>query len=194
MRRIQQNNASFDMFECDTTGEATSWAQAFVRAQAPLVESPAVVFDIDDTLVFSRTDAPNQHVVQLYNQIPDGVERTVVTARPTEAEEFSKQQLHELVGGAPPVRLYHMPEEYLRARKVECYKRSCRREIEQNNRIVLNIGDQWSDVFGTRRVLSNAMDLEDSGELSTTKAYVILAKNQNGRDYLAAEAGVKLPG
>lgn len=179
------------MFECDTA-QATQWAEAFVRAQAPLTDSPAVVFDIDDTLVMARTEAPNKSVVQLYNNIPSTVQRSVVTARPIDAEEFSTQQLKQLVES--PARMYHMPQTYLDARKVECYKRVCRRDIETQNQILLNIGDQWSDVFGTRRVLNNAFDLEEEGHLSTTKAYVIVAKTDTGRAYLAANAGIKLPG
>ena len=120
--------------------------------------------------------------------------RSIVTARPEEAEGFSKQQIGAMVSGGSPAHMYHMPDQYLRQRKVECYKRNCRRQIEQDGDILLNIGDQWSDVLGTKRVLNNALDLEEEGHLSTVKAYVIVAKSDEGRSYLASRAGIKLPG
>ena len=193
MQRVEQNCRSFDMFEC-SVAEAAAWGKAFVHSQAPLSERPAVVFDIDDTLVLSRTDAPNQSIVALYNELPDSVRRSIVTARPEEAQGFSKQQIGAMVSGGSPAHMYHMPDQYLRQRKVECYKRNCRRQIEQDGDILLNIGDQWSDVLGTKRVLNNALDLEEEGHLSTVKAYVIVAKSDEGRSYLASRAGIKLPG
>uniref|UniRef100_A0A6C0KF15 Uncharacterized protein n=1 Tax=viral metagenome TaxID=1070528 RepID=A0A6C0KF15_9ZZZZ len=194
MKRVQSNSAHFLIYECKNTSAACTWAQHFVNAASALDNaSPySTVFDIDDTLIFAKTDRINTDVAKLYKTIPHAVNRVVVTARPTRSKAFSKRQL-KLLDDDMPLKMFHMPDHFSRRGEIHLYKSKCRKNVEANSEILLNIGDQWTDVFGTTSVVENAFDLEESGEFAPDKSYVILPQSDRGREILSSSASVKLP-
>lgn len=193
MELIEQNSPHLDMYLCNSIEEACTWAKHHINANAILGNSgKAVVFDIDDTLLFTN-DQPNKPVVDLYKSIPSHVKRVVVTARPMRSQSFSVEQVNQL-DATMCDHMYHMPDEFLRRGNIHAYKKKCRDRVMQNQDLLLNIGDQWTDTFGSNRVVANAHELQETGHLKSTDTYLILPKTPQGVRFLRANAAIKLPG
>ena len=192
MRQVQPDSKHFKMFECSPK-EACRWAEHFVQTSSIVPgASCSTVFDIDDTLVFAKNDNLNEDVVSLYRSIPDHVSRIIVTARPTKSRKFSQKQVRTL-DKEMPWKMFHMPDMFSRSSEVHLYKAGCRKHIANDSQILINIGDQWTDIFGQGRIVQNAWDLEDEGELDSDRSYIVLPNSPLGESILQSEVGIKLP-
>lgn len=124
--------------------QAAEWAMQWVK----LNEDSAVVFDIDDTLLSS--DQPFPEMIALYRACKDmGLQCYIVTARPYSVEnEARTTDTLRGMGVTGFRRLYMMPERTrINIAHVSKYKASAREKIAKKRKIVLNIGDSWSDFF-----------------------------------------------
>lgn len=105
---------------------------------------PCVVFDIDDTLICSRTRRPIQPMVSLYREILDrGIDIYIVTARQPVYLEITIEELHR--HGIIGYRDIHMVGYHgnKAMRKAEI-----RETIENMGYdIILNIGDDPGDMM-----------------------------------------------
>lgn len=138
--------------------------------ELPEPKKLAVVFDIDETSLsnykillsldfayhsphlltaLEEADDPViQPTLKLYNFAKDnGVSIFFITGRPEELRIFTEANLKG-VGFTKWVKLFLKPNEY-KEKSVIPYKSGARKSIEaQGYQIVVNIGDQWSDLAG----------------------------------------------
>lgn len=130
--------------------------QVVKRACAHLQAAPAsgkraIIFDIDDTLLLSRNCRVhrNEKVYAIYRYaLAHGFRVFFITARRLNLTTtlWTLQQLFVL-GYAQYHGLYLMPRDKQRFRTAALFKASTRARIRRTHQIVLNVGDQWSDLF-----------------------------------------------
>ena len=108
----------------------------------------AIIFDIDDTLIYTNKQN-NEKIKKIYDlAIKYGIPVYIITARILNQANFD-YTISELVnkGFKHFTKLFLMPISYLYQRQIGVYKYHVRQGISQKNRIILNIGDQWTDLF-----------------------------------------------
>ena len=115
----------------------------------------AVVFDIDDTILFNKHDTacygelngPIHHVFKIIETY--GIPIFFVTARvyTTENEQMTRDQLSCL--GLEYVDVFLRPSSFDTAADFAVFKSLCRKNIMEiyNKKILFNIGDQWTDLI-----------------------------------------------
>ena len=166
------------LMEADGPATAVRWALAYLGCAVPLVRRPAVVFDIDGTLVLNKPDGSASCALHLKRLASAcrcaGVAVFCVTARP-DRDRVRERALQQLKGcGVEPEGLYLMPKgaEYGR------YKREARDAIRaRGHQVLLSVGDQFADL---------SEHAEDLG-LADDRTYV----GQLGDDFVGF--GIKLP-
>jgi predicted secreted acid phosphatase len=125
-----------------------------------------VIFDIDDTLVytdhlnlFPNKKFPNNWIrgYMLFPEIPQivkiiklckqlGFKIIIITARPYESEKSSKKNLELL--GIEYDEMYHN-KNYPDLN----FKISLKQKLSKTNNIILSVGDQWPDIKGLNNCL-----------------------------------------
>lgn len=134
-----------------------------------------VIFDIDDTLVFTdranlfpNKKFPNNliHGYMLFPEIPQivqiiklckqlGFKIIIITARPYESEISSKKNLELL--GIQYDEIYHN-KNYPDLN----FKIQLKQKLSKTNNIILSVGDQWPDIQGLKNCLGIKLpSLED---------------------------------
>ena len=114
-----------------------------ILEKTPFQPNQAVVFDIDDTLISSRTDRCIPNVCDLYNKcLHKGYSVYIITARPGTpyAMNFTVQQLQQC-GIKGYKKIYFRPPYDL---NVPLYKKNARKCIPEN--VVMSVGDQPWDI------------------------------------------------
>ena len=102
-----------------------------------------IVFDIDDTLVYSRSNIPIKPMIQIYNYLIKRFKVFLITARDPAYREFTVEQLESL--GVTGYEALLMVGNKDKGEK----KRRMRKHIEKRGHIILfNIGDKKSDFYG----------------------------------------------
>ncbi len=153
---------------------AVRWALSFLGCVAPLAPKPAVIFDIDGTLINNNTKGNPKCVCSLRNLVracaASRIAIFVVTARPDEPRnrQWTERQLSSC-SIEPVEQLYMRPEE---ADFAKC-KFQAREQIRgQGFQVLLSIGDQWADC-----TLDEHRDLSDKstyiGTLGDDGSYAI---------------------
>lgn len=112
-----------------------------------LPKNPAVVFDIDSTLV-DIDQRPITPIIRAYNYIQKkGIPIFVVTARPGTEEniKITVEQLNSM--GVSTDMLYFLPEG---KEDLARFKTLARRHIVEKRgyNIVMSVGDSWWDIMG----------------------------------------------
>lgn len=192
MQKINTHFKGYDIYRADNIETACQWAEKFIDVIKPLRLNSgrtAVSFDIDDTLIDTKNSDTIQPVENLYSMSEKlGCNNVVITARPERSTKWSTNQLANL-HGSPPMRLYHMPNRFLQSGQIEQYKHLRRTEVERvlGQEILLNIGDQWTDIFGSRSHIERARGLNSDA------TYVILPKSTKNRRVLRSNVSIKLP-
>ena len=109
----------------------------------------AIVLDIDDTMIYSNTKKSIKEIKKIYNSAKNNkITIFIITAR--FKNEFNiKHTRNELVSNGFGYfnRLFLMPYEYFLNNKIGLYKSQARNWISQKYQIILNIGDQWTDIY-----------------------------------------------
>ena len=158
--------------------------------RTPKVKNPAVIFDIDATLLFNdetelggecraRKNVPilNIHRQCIQRKIPV----FLVTARPLTGRQFTEEQLKCL--GITYNFLFLRPPSYRSWGDISMFKQHCRDMIRNSGyNTLLNVGDQWSDV-----VQATSKQLSMLGTWSS-ESYILLAPVQESTDW-----ALKLP-
>jgi hypothetical protein len=192
MQKVSTHFKGYDVYQAKNTQVACEWAEKFIGVVKPLRLNngkTAVSFDIDDTLIDTKNSDAIRPVEDLYSRSEAlGCNNVVITARPERSTKWSTNQLSNLRGSAP-MRLYHMPNHFLQAGQIEKYKHLRRSQVERvlGHEILVNIGDQWTDIFGSRAHIDLARVLD------TDATYVILPKTTKNRRVLRSNASIKLP-
>lgn len=131
-----------------STDLSLRWALAFLGCMAPLATMPAVVLDIDGTIVNNYVDGTTKAIcfMQSFVQacVHNNIAIFVITARPDEPDNraWTKKQL-EQCSVSPIAKLYmrNPTADY------GAYKFNARQEIRnQGYKVLLSIGDQFADV------------------------------------------------
>ena len=132
----------------DGVSTAIRWALSFLGCHAPLCKKPAIVLDIDGTILINHADGSTKSVCHMTNFVKacldSNISIFVVTARPDEARnrKWTERQLVSC-GITPIEKLYMRPP----AEDYGTCKHEAREEIRSNgHKILLSIGDQWGDV------------------------------------------------
>ena len=115
-----------------------------VLERIPFHPNQAIVFDIDDTLIHSRTHAPIASTAQLYKYCrAKGYHIYIITARPffPRNAHITAQQLHQHGFGGYKKIFFRHPNEM----RVALYKQNARKSIPE--KVIMSIGDQPGD-FG----------------------------------------------
>jgi predicted secreted acid phosphatase len=124
-----------------------------LRKAARGVQNPAVVFDIDDTVLINDSSVPgdarpNHSIMGIYKAaLAMGMTVFIVTARPESPSnrKWTREQL-ELVHVYDYKKLFMLPKQESFA-ATSAFKLRARKEIaDMGYTILLNVGDQWTDV------------------------------------------------
>lgn len=136
-------------------------------AKAPTRPNPAVVFDIDATLLHDTDDVktparPIPSMVNLLNRLQsDGASIALVTARLDDASMRRDTESTLKTLGISGWKHLHLAPESARVNMaaVSHWKHKTRKEIAKKERgpIVLSVGDQWGDLIP----LSTEKDIDD---------------------------------
>ncbi len=124
------------------------FAMEWLLIQIKLCHNTAVVFDIDDTLL--SDGKPIEDTVLFYDYCRKlRVNCFLVTARPySEKNKHLTMNSLDKIGISDYNYMYMMPDKHKAdAYKVAKYKKGARSKIGKDYKIVLNIGDQWTDFF-----------------------------------------------
>ena len=120
-------------------------------------DRPAAVFDVDETLLLNHPSddgryRANPPVVALYDHVDAGFDTYIVTARRKSdwSMNYLKKQLAG-IGVRDPKRIYMVTKAYDRDPSASRFKRDARERIQTKHgaQIILNVGDQASDMFLT---------------------------------------------
>lgn len=163
------------------TASALGWLESWLRVAAAQHAAPAIVFDVDATLIRER-DTPIEAAVRVYRRCEElGIACFVVTARLDFPEGHTELQHVFDTLGVRPVAAYMRPER-VQPTLVELarFKAQCREDIEERYGVTIvgNIGDQWHDLVRA--------PWRDLLVLEPTRAYVCSFGAQT-------EVSVKLP-
>lgn len=203
--KVDIKSSHFDIFVGTQTNDETTaiceWAYNHLQAAAPFRKKKgAVIFDVDDTLVDSNFEeiAP---VCTLYKKIgKTKIQRFVVTARPERAVCDTAKELKS-IDSTLPHRTFHMPlltslDNNNVSKKVAKYKKTKRKLIEttHKHKVLLSIGDQWWDLFGSEEMLLCVDGWIRKGIISNKKCYVIFPTSDQARACTVADMCIKLIG
>ena len=151
----------------DGVGTATRWARSFIGCHAGLADKPAIVLDVDGTILTNYEGGVAKRVcyfTSFAKACTDfGVKIFVITGRADKARNrrWTERQL-TACGIKPIAKLYMRP-------KKEDYgtcKYNQRQEIRRAGyKILLSVGDQWRDLCH-----EGCDDLSD--DLSDDKTYI----------------------
>lgn len=183
---------SFDFIiaESETNGassrqEVSDWLIRFLEMKLMTVNNPAVVFDVDSTLIerdhndFKRID-PIYKVFDFCQRM--NIPCHIVTARldcSDGKQELSRVMKHMNMKMSKFKSAYMRPRNLeINAKSLERFKSSCREKIHQRGyTVIANIGDNWHDLG----YLSHSLKYLDD-----TKSYVAFFPTQTA-------VSVKLP-
>lgn len=129
----------------------------------------AIVFDIDDTLIYT-TKQNNQKIKKIYNlAVKHDIPVYIITARIFNKDNYN-YTVSELIrhGFKRFQKLDLMPIQYYYKNSIGLYKFHVRKRISKNKTIILNIGDQWTDLFPN----------PTSGQKMSNDYYIFLNTNQ----------------
>jgi predicted secreted acid phosphatase len=128
--------------------EVARWMKRYVHLQSKTSERVAAVFDIDATLVHANSLI--EPIVDLYNDcMAMNVTCFMVTARPSEAKEFTCRQLDEL-GIARPRHIFFHPTDLPCKNSEQAGRQkltSRNRIVNKGYRIIVNVGDAFHDHY-----------------------------------------------
>jgi hypothetical protein len=167
--------------KADSSATAVCWALAFLGCTAPLVNNPAIVLDIDGT-VLKNQPGGNAKCVLCFRSLARacanaGIAIFVVTARPdgNHNKRWTVSQL-EQCGIEPIAGLYMRPED-----QDFCeFKHSARKHIRASQyTVLLSVGDQFADLSSR-----DYKDLDDNtvwiGTLGDNGSYGIKLASEFG--------------
>ncbi len=159
-----------------STPAALCWALAYLGTAVPLAHRPAVVLDVDGTVLRNTSENQAKCVVAFRPFVractQAGVEIFVVTARPDfpSNRRWTENQLQSCE--IPFAELYMKPEDA----DTSGFKHAARESIRRSGRtVLLSVGDQFHDLAQDAR-----KDLEDDA--------VLVGQLGDGGSY-----GIKLP-
>ena len=133
MEALQKKIFSFDSIICN-------YIKNFKRREKPL----AIVFDIDDTIIFLKSGKVNDKAKIVYDcALKNNIQVFFITARSVKRTLSTQIELKEK-GFSVYNSLYLMP---LNDNFVGKYKEDRRNDILKNYEIILNMGDQWTDLY-----------------------------------------------
>lgn len=163
--------------EVDSVATAVRWALSYLGCVRHMAHKPAIVLDIDGTVIWNAPGGNGSKCVLHFKSLVDacyaaGVEVFFVTARPesTDNRAHTERQLQRCA--LRYKKLYMMPPRQDYAR----YKHRAREDIALSEyTVLLSIGDQFADV-----------SLKANTTLSDSKLYV----GQIGDN---GSYGIKLP-
>jgi predicted secreted acid phosphatase len=144
--------------EVPDASTAVRWGLAVLGVMAPLAENPAVVLDIDGTIVHNSEDGSSKCVCVFRSMVAacarNGIKVFVVTARPDEEgnRDWTERQL-AACSILPLEGLYMRPAS---ADYTETKHRARDDIRSQGYKIILSVGDQVGDL--TTRTLSQLAD------------------------------------
>ena len=166
------------LMKVPSTDIAIQWALAFLGCTRQMVTKPALVLDIDGTILLNKENGGARCVLHFGSLVRacvnNGITIFCVTARPEEKEnrEYTEAQLQKC-SIQPVAKVFMRPPDTEYAK----YKYSARRQIEESGyAILLTIGDQFADI-----ALSDAPD-----EINDSDTYV-------GQLSDRMQFGIKLP-
>lgn len=112
-------------------------------------KNKAIVLDIDDTMIMTSGNIYKSIKLIYDHALRNEIKVFIITARvlnnPT--INFTKNQLVR-AGYQKYEGLYLMPRSYMISRQIQMYKYTARQLIKNKNYdIILNIGDQWTDLY-----------------------------------------------
>ena len=143
---------------CDTKEQkraaVSEWILEWLTLQASFARKPAVVFDVDATLVDKFEDSHRriESVYSVYKKCSDlGIACYIVTARP-DFKEGRRELRHLLksMGVKKIARTFMRPRNVgAKPRNISAFKSDCRCAIEKEDcvTILANIGDNWHDLL-----------------------------------------------
>lgn len=141
--------------------EACRWAEEWLHWRAACTEKPAVVFDIDATLVHEQATIPS--VLRLYETAKAlGAARFIITARSDDGRTYTRNELRRH-GIEEPRHLFMHPRHAPCSSSAEAgqAKEAARRRIEKRGySVILNVGDAFHDHYASghrelHRVIGN---------------------------------------
>jgi len=144
----QPDTPSQQVVAATGVGAAMRWAISFLEANARSAEKPAVVLDIDGTILVNYRSGVTRRACGLSKLAKTcakhGIEIFIITGRPDEPKNrrWTKRQLAKCQI-APIAKLYMRPP----GADYGACKFNQRQEIKKNGHaILLSVGDQWRDL------------------------------------------------
>lgn len=134
--------------QLDGTATAVSWALAYLGCMRSLCHMPAVVLDIDGTLVLNPERRRPQCVLHFTALAKacrhNNISMFAVTARPNSKENRAGTERElEACGVRPVARLFMKPDKA----DYTAYKHRCRERIRaMGHTVLLSVGDQFADL------------------------------------------------
>jgi predicted secreted acid phosphatase len=166
------------LMQVSSTGVAIQWALAFLGCMRHLVLKPAIVLDIDGTILLNQEGGGAKCVLHFQSLVSACVKNEItvfcITARQDDPQNRAYTEKQLLKCGITPVHTTYMRP--LRA-EYSKYKKQARAHIAGRGfGVLLSIGDQFADISAK----------EAPACISDTKIYV-------GQLGDAAQFGIKLP-
>ena len=151
------------------------YLRSIITDDSKNIKHPAVVFDIDATLLFNTQNNQCEGVqhcpmVALYNLcLKNNIAIFLITARTIGGRSFTEKQL-ECLKLRNYKRLFLRPPSYRSWEDIAAYK-SHARDIIRNHgyNILLNAGDQWSDL------IASTQSCLDSLERTKTSPFMLVS-------------------
>ena len=136
------------LMEVASTADAVQWALAFLGCMQHLAKQPAIVLDIDGTVLLNGETGTTKCVLHFHSLaqacVANNITVFVITARPDEPENraYTERQLEKCNIG-PVADLYMRPA----TAAYQTYKYKARKDIvTKGYKILLTIGDQFADI------------------------------------------------
>lgn len=180
-----------------TLGEVSEWVRNYIASLKDYIsENTVVVMDIDDTLIRPNHDICIRSMIAVYQEcIKLNIPIYVITARPDvvledgtpnfEATLKTLQQcgITQIAG----LQLMPVGKRPCTMRRVSSYKYNARKKlVESGKHILLNVGDQWTDM----------MELPETDETPPYLAMMMSKSPRNsyvGHFEKISSIGIKLP-
>lgn len=152
--------------EFDTAKNAVDALIQVLTPMKDVATKPAMVFDIDETLIFNHPSdeeqfTKNQPVIDLYNWgVKHNIDMFIVTARPKEeANAAWTKKILDKCNITSYKRIYYKPREY-ESRCSSQAKWHYRERINNTHghTILVSVGDKWGDL----------LDMEDKVNIAFT--------------------------
>lgn len=145
--------------EASNLREMVGFARKWCKWHASFAPSPCAVFDIDQTVI-TPFNTPVVEVCDLFRWcLANSIACMFVTARPDtprNREETKRALKYHDLAGYDKLFLMNTNSNTVTFESVAKYKRAARAQIGRAHTIVLNVGDQWSDL-GSNRQLERAV-------------------------------------